>query len=379
MAMFPCARSSFYEDQLRPWHDHFDELRDIARETDDLRDPSVSSRSDRFVSKRDSDKTKATYINDDEKFKISFDVEKFNPEDLEVKVRNNILTVFGRREVRRDAHSFTKRQLTCSFILPDGVAPENLKSSISPDGVRDFFDELGRMSRHVENLSRAMLAPFAYDEVPRVAGEECGVSSVVNDDKKFQVSLDVKQFKPEELDVTTKDNQLIIHGKHEEKKDEHGFVKREFTRAYWLPQGIKPESFKSNLSPEGVLTIEAPKINRMARHVENLSRAMRVPFTYDEMPRTVSAERGVSSVVNDEKKFQVSLDVKHFKPEELEHEENKDEHGFVKREFTRAYWLPQGIKPETFKSNLSPEGVLTIEAPKAAAVKASEHKIPIKY
>ncbi|KFD55439.1 hypothetical protein M513_03779 [Trichuris suis] len=123
---------------------------------------------------------------------------------------------------------------------------------------RDLFDEIGRMGRHVENLSRAMLAPFAYDELPRIAGEERG--SVVNDEKKFQVSLDVKQFKPEELEVTTKDNQLIIHGKHEEKKDQHGFVKREFTRAYWLPQGIKPESFKSNLSAEGLLTIEAPKV-----------------------------------------------------------------------------------------------------------------------
>ncbi|KFD55440.1 hypothetical protein M513_03780, partial [Trichuris suis] len=125
---------------------------------------------------------------------------------------------------------------------------------------RDMFDEIGRMARHVENLSRAMLAPFAYDQMPRIASAEGGVSSVINDEKKFQVSLDVKHFKPEELEVTTKDNQLIIHGKHEENKDEHGFVKREFTRAYWLPQGVKPESFKSNLSAEGLLTIEAPKV-----------------------------------------------------------------------------------------------------------------------
>ncbi|CDW56538.1 small heat shock protein [Trichuris trichiura] len=124
---------------------------------------------------------------------------------------------------------------------------------------RDMFGEINRMARHVENLSRAKLAPFTYDEMPVIGSAEREISSVVNDEKKFQVSLDVKHFKPEELEVTIKDNQLIIHGKHEENKDEHGFVKREFTRAYWLPEGIKPENFKSNLSAEGVLTIEAPK------------------------------------------------------------------------------------------------------------------------
>ncbi|KFD62667.1 hypothetical protein M514_03777, partial [Trichuris suis] len=126
---------------------------------------------------------------------------------------------------------------------------------------RDMFDEIGRMSRHVENLSRAMLAPFAYDEPPRLTSAEREVSSVVNDKQKFQVSMDVRHFKPEELEITTRDNQLIIHGKHEEKKDEHGFVKREFTRAYWLPREVKAENFKSNLSAEGVLTVEAPKVS----------------------------------------------------------------------------------------------------------------------
>uniref|UniRef100_A0A5S6Q039 SHSP domain-containing protein n=1 Tax=Trichuris muris TaxID=70415 RepID=A0A5S6Q039_TRIMR len=125
---------------------------------------------------------------------------------------------------------------------------------------RDVLNEIDRMVRHVEDLSRSVFAPLVHDEPQTVATECGGVSSVINDDKKFQISLDVKHFKPEELELTTRDNQLVVHGKHEEQKDEHGFVKREFTRAYWLPQGINPESFKSNLSSEGVLTIEAPKL-----------------------------------------------------------------------------------------------------------------------
>ncbi|GLD47133.1 heat shock protein beta-1 [Lates japonicus] len=49
-------------------------------------------------------------------------------------------------------------------------------------------------------------------------------------------------------------------GKHEERKDEHGFVSRCFTRKYTLPSTANIEKVTSSLSPEGVLTIEAPLI-----------------------------------------------------------------------------------------------------------------------
>lgn len=62
------------------------------------------------------------------------------------------------------------------------------------------------------------------------------ILQVVNDDKEFRVGLDVKQFKPEEINIKTKDNRLIIHAKHEERPDEHGFIMREFTRQYVLPK-----------------------------------------------------------------------------------------------------------------------------------------------
>lgn len=86
-----------------------------------------------------------------------------------------------------------------------------------------------------------------------------GRSEVKNDDKEFNVSLNVSQFKPEELQVKVVDNYVVIHGKHEEKSDEHGFVSREFTRRYMLPNACEMETVASSLSPDGVLTITAPK------------------------------------------------------------------------------------------------------------------------
>ncbi|TRY57221.1 hypothetical protein DNTS_003294 [Danionella cerebrum] len=85
-----------------------------------------------------------------------------------------------------------------------------------------------------------------------------GMSEIKQMGDSWKVSLDVSHFAPEELSVKTKDGVLEINGKHEERKDEHGFVSRCFTRKYTLPPGVDSEKISSCLSPEGVLTIEAP-------------------------------------------------------------------------------------------------------------------------
>ncbi|KAK5620740.1 Heat shock protein beta-1 [Crenichthys baileyi] len=90
-----------------------------------------------------------------------------------------------------------------------------------------------------------------------------GMSEIKQTQDNWKISLDVPHFSPEELVVKTKDGVLEISGKHEERKDEHGFVSRSFTRKYSLPPTANIEKVTSSLSPEGVLTVEAP-INKPA-------------------------------------------------------------------------------------------------------------------
>ncbi|XP_077596494.1 heat shock protein beta-1 [Stigmatopora nigra] len=85
-----------------------------------------------------------------------------------------------------------------------------------------------------------------------------GMSEIKQTQDSWKVSLDVNQFSPEELVVKTKDGVVEITGKHEERKDEHGFVSRCFTRKYTLPSGANVEKVTSSLSPDGMLTVEAP-------------------------------------------------------------------------------------------------------------------------
>ncbi|XP_026866060.2 heat shock protein beta-1 [Electrophorus electricus] len=85
-----------------------------------------------------------------------------------------------------------------------------------------------------------------------------GMSEIKQTQEGWKVSLDVNRFAPEELTVKTKDGVVEITGQHEERKDEHGYISRSFTRKYTLPPGADVEKISSSLSPEGVLTVEAP-------------------------------------------------------------------------------------------------------------------------
>ncbi|CAL1297284.1 unnamed protein product [Larinioides sclopetarius] len=142
--------------------------------------------------------------------------------------------------------------------------------SLLPLLTRNWWDAWDYPSRICDQhfgmglLDNDLLPPTMYSGFllrPRTQSniDSSGLSEVKNEPDNFKVMLNVSHFKPNEIDVKTVDNSIVIHGKHEEKTDEHGFISREFTRRYQLPEGTDPETVKSSLSPNGVLTIEAPK------------------------------------------------------------------------------------------------------------------------
>jgi HSP20 family molecular chaperone IbpA len=90
-------------------------------------------------------------------------------------------------------------------------------------------------------------------------GRRSSAPEVTNEKNKFIVKLDVSHFKPEEINVKIVDNYITISGKHEEVMDKQGWVSRQFTRKYALPENCDTEKVISSLSTDGLLMIEAPK------------------------------------------------------------------------------------------------------------------------
>ncbi|XP_030632834.1 heat shock protein beta-1-like [Chanos chanos] len=109
-------------------------------------------------------------------------------------------------------------------------------------------------------MDGGFLGPFSQGPYGRALARQLGsgMSEVKQTRDHWRIGLDVNQFSPDELVVRTKDGMVEIIGQHEERRDEHGFVSRSFTRKYTLPPGVDSEKVNASLSPEGVLTIEAP-------------------------------------------------------------------------------------------------------------------------
>ncbi|XP_017464906.1 PREDICTED: heat shock protein 23-like [Rhagoletis zephyria] len=98
------------------------------------------------------------------------------------------------------------------------------------------WNRLSRLQQELEN-----------DVVPKVGKDG------------YQVSLDVAQFKPNELTVKVVDNNVVVEGKYDGREDEHGFISKHFVRSFSLPRGYKAEQAMSTLSSDGILTVNVPK------------------------------------------------------------------------------------------------------------------------
>ena len=69
-------------------------------------------------------------------------------------------------------------------------------------------------------------------------------------------------FQPEELNVTTSGNVLVVEGEHKETDDDgESFVSRKFYRSFELPKNCKVDQAQSNFTRSGQLTIAVPKEN----------------------------------------------------------------------------------------------------------------------
>ena len=180
--------------------------------------------------------------------------------------------------------------------------------------------------------------------------------------KRFRVGFDVHEFRPEEINVRTQEQKLIVHAKHEEKADGKS-MSREFSRQVDIPAHVNPSQLACVLTKDGVLEIEAP---------------VAAP-AYDAI-RTAAIDRYQSGPVVTERdgsrKLRMLVEVGNdFKPEDItvktidkklvvhaRHEE-KSAGRTMFREFNKEFDLPEIVDPLTVNAFLSDDGKLTVEAP----------------
>ncbi|KAM6328488.1 LOW QUALITY PROTEIN: heat shock protein beta-3 [Alca torda] len=83
-----------------------------------------------------------------------------------------------------------------------------------------------------------------------------GQSGQEEENTRFQVLLDVVQFRPEDIIIQTFEGWLLIKAQHGPRMDEHGFVSRSFTRQYKLPDGVENKDLSALFCHDGILVVE---------------------------------------------------------------------------------------------------------------------------
>ncbi|XP_077513363.1 heat shock protein hsp-16.2-like [Amblyomma americanum] len=130
-----------------------------------------------------------------------------------------------------------------------------------PVTINDAFSEMDRQLRHFEHeMSRTFrdldrsgaFGPAFRWLRSRDVPVETGAAG------KFQLQLDVSQFKPEDVKVSLSGNQLTVRARSEAKESESTFV-REFSHSVTLPDDVDPDTVRSLLQADGSLSIEAPR------------------------------------------------------------------------------------------------------------------------
>ncbi|CAH1999914.1 unnamed protein product [Acanthoscelides obtectus] len=71
---------------------------------------------------------------DNKQLKLRFDVSQYAPEEIVVKTVDNKLLVHAKHEEKTESKS-VYREYNREFLLPKGTNPEQIKSSLSKDGV----------------------------------------------------------------------------------------------------------------------------------------------------------------------------------------------------------------------------------------------------
>ncbi|KAM3723212.1 Heat shock protein [Dirofilaria immitis] len=112
---------------------------------------------------------------------------------------------------------------------------------------------------------------FSYDPVPTVFTDRwrplyylpCGILRFRNEDllssqvgeiidnaEKFSVSIDARNFAPNEIIVNAEGNELKICAVHIDNNS-----RKQFERRYMIPDDVITECIETRINPDGILTI----------------------------------------------------------------------------------------------------------------------------
>lgn len=130
---------------------------------------------------------------------------------------------------------------------------------------------------------------------------------ISSDSEKFEVKMNVKRFKPDELRIKVKNRNVVVEGKHKN-EDDQKFMANHFVQRFVLPLGSKQEEVTAVLNEKGVLVVTVPRHEVPPPPPERIVPIeVRIPEkTEDKTEKTESSEKVEKEEVTTERKVEAS-------------------------------------------------------------------------
>lgn len=119
---------------------------------------------------------------------------------------------------------------------------------------------------------------------------------IVADENKFQVIVNVKDYKKEDLKVKVKGDFVFVQGSHEAKHAEHDIFASQFFHTYALPANCTGADVTAEISSDGYLIVSAPLSSTPVERAQDVDRDVPIvdsgrPYKQDTTTTTANVDK----------------------------------------------------------------------------------------
>jgi len=220
-----------------------------------------------------------------EKFRVQLNVAGFNPETVKTHVEGRKVIVEAKQEERQKDGDYSIREIRKTYDLPEHADASQLASYVTPNNmlvievpIRNPEAERRLAEKKNDQTNLAQFGAYRdplFDYAGFLGGSDFQPRIVDkgNNEKQLEIAVPMKTYKPEEIKVSVKNNQLIVQGEHRH-KDENRSERTYFYKSTILPPGTQVDHLQSHLTNDGQLKIEAPFVEQKesAKSIEGMKR-----------------------------------------------------------------------------------------------------------
>lgn len=293
-------RRKDWEKEVEQMSEDFFNVKLIKKEDQDGGKSKAASATDRplvagteILSLTDSNDIYTVLPDGSKVFRQKFNVQGFEPGDLQVKVDGMTIRVSAKHEEKYGGKSSSSREFNRQVDVPDNVNPDKLVSYLSPDGILTLEAPVEASATSTPSKSKRMphdsapspymYSPPQYQAImpkPDPAGGTIYNSPVIDDTdygKKMKMVIKMGgDYDPKDVHVTLYDHKVSVKAKHVENIGGRS-SKREFSREFDLPKPLYAGSFRAVLTPDAKLVLGGSLL-------ENENQRAMSSIVYRDMP-----------------------------------------------------------------------------------------------